>query len=153
MPQPTYTHEDYYFSIISSRLYVREKRVKGSRWNGEKYWSYSYCGKTYAAHRLIWFLVTGRWPKYDIDHIDRNGNNNGFHNLREATRRQNCQNQIVRKNNKLKVKGVRQLPSGSYEVRIMLRGVSFHLGTYKTIEEATKARKRGEQELHTHASR
>lgn len=46
----------------------------------------------YAAHRIIWAVVTGAWPTNEIDHRDTDGKNNKFTNLREATRSQNLGN-------------------------------------------------------------
>ena len=56
--------------------------------------------KHYTVHRLIYFLETGKWPK-TIDHIDGNGLNNKFTNLRELTCRQNAQNHYSHRKGKL----------------------------------------------------
>lgn len=49
-------------------------------------------GKTCAAHRLIWFYQTGKWPKDQIDHINGIRDDNRFCNLREANNSQNMMN-------------------------------------------------------------
>ncbi len=64
-------------------------------------------GKLYLGHRLAWLLVTGNWPKQEIDHKDGNPSNNKWGNLREATHSENITNQAAHKNNKLGLKGVK----------------------------------------------
>jgi len=49
-------------------------------------------GKWFYAHRLAWFLITGAWPKNEIDHIDGNRDNNRIKNIRAATRSENMRN-------------------------------------------------------------
>jgi hypothetical protein len=44
------------------------------------------------AHRVIWAMQTGAWPENQIDHIDHNGLNNVWINLRTATQSQNNAN-------------------------------------------------------------
>lgn len=63
-------------------------------------------GKNYAAHRLAWLYVTGKFPNRGIDHINLNGDDNRFHNLREASQSQNGANQRLRKNSTSGLKGV-----------------------------------------------
>lgn len=49
-------------------------------------------GHLMGAHVLIWFYMTGEWPKTGIDHKDRNPSNNTWLNLRLATKSENAEN-------------------------------------------------------------
>lgn len=48
------------------------------------------------AHRLIWLMCTGSWPKHEIDHINRDRSDNRICNLRDVP---SFMNQNNRKNN------------------------------------------------------
>ena len=50
-------------------------------------------GRLYMLHRLVWFIHTGEWPKYEIDHINGNRRDNRIDNLRDVPKRINQQNQ------------------------------------------------------------
>lgn len=92
-------------------------------------------GRNYLVHRVIWFLVTGKWP-VELDHRNGIRSDNRWSNLRDSTRAKNRANSGLAKNNKLGVKGVRLTVKGRYEPRLRVNGKALWLGTYKTVEEA-----------------
>lgn len=99
-------------------------------------------GKHYAAHRLVWFHVTGSMPSKAIDHINGNRSDNRFENLREASNGQNRANSIT--TNKHGLKGVRLLPwmkeSGKcWQASIKHNNKVIYLGCYYTKEDAHSA--------------
>lgn len=91
------------------------------------------------AHRLIWLIVTGEWPKDRIDHKNRDRSDNRWENLREATDSTNRANIKVSKTNELGVKGVRLHECGKYVARIMKNQKSHYLGVFDTLEGAKDA--------------
>lgn len=101
-------------------------------------------GKSYLAHRLIWAYVTGEWPEY-IDHIDHNGLNNRFNNLREVTHGENIKNLSRAKNNKSGVTGLWLDKRYSvWTARINVNKKNVNLGSFKDKFEAICARKSAE---------
>lgn len=46
----------------------------------------------FAAHRAIWLLHHGEWPKHQIDHINRDPADNRIENLRDVTPLENVRN-------------------------------------------------------------
>ena len=64
-------------------------------------------GKIYMVTSLIWLLQTGSYPaKGGVDHIDGNGLNNAWRNLRLATKSQQAWNTRIPKNNISGIKGI-----------------------------------------------
>lgn len=49
-------------------------------------------GKQFKAHRIVWLLNYGRFPKKEIDHINRKRTDNRIENLREADRQLQVEN-------------------------------------------------------------
>lgn len=49
-------------------------------------------GKKIAYHRVVWFLCKGKFPKNEIDHINRIRDDNRIENLRDVTRQENVDN-------------------------------------------------------------
>jgi hypothetical protein len=96
-------------------------------------------GKSYLSHRLIWKLVTGDDPgDLCLDHIDGDKTNNSWHNLRLATKRENCCNQPIRKRNEVGLKGVSR-QYNKYHAKIQVNGHWIYLGSFSTPEEAHAA--------------
>jgi len=62
-------------------------------------------GKLYQSSRLAWLYKTGRWPKLEIDFINRNRSDTRWANLREVTPSQIRTK--ARRRSKLGVRGVR----------------------------------------------
>ena len=95
---------------------------------------------TLKAHRVAWALVTGEWPKSEIDHINGVRSDNRIENLRLATRTQNCQNRAKRVDCVCQSKGVTyNRRMGLFQARIQVHGVSKFLGSYPTEQEASDA--------------
>ena len=42
-------------------------------------------GVEYLAEELAFFYMTGRWPKYGVEHVNGNTQDNRWENLREKT--------------------------------------------------------------------
>jgi hypothetical protein len=85
------------------------------------------------AHRVVWALAYGEWPK-EIDHRNRIRTDNRLSNLREATHAQNHQNRTPRgasldTRNEL----------GRWHARIGLNYQRIYLGTFDTEEDAHQA--------------
>ena len=92
-------------------------------------------GKLYRVARLAWLYTMGEWPPLDVDHVDGDGLNNRWRNLREATVSQNLANARRRKDNTSGYKGVFRYPMG-FRARIYVGGKTLHLGCRATAEEA-----------------
>ena len=103
--------------------------------------------RLYQAHRLIWVIVTGEWPKDILDHIDGNPANNAWTNLRQATRAENNRNKATTRKNRLK--GAHFDPrSGKWYCQIMLRKKNHVLGPFRTEEQAHQAYVEAAKRLH-----
>ena len=97
-------------------------------------------GKTYAAHKIAFFLYYSRWPNGFVDHINGNKSDNRISNLREATRSQNAMNQKLRVDSSSGYKGVTfDKRYKKWGARIKKNGVSYYLGSFDSPEKAAMA--------------
>ena len=105
--------------------------------------------KTYMAHRLAYLYMTSKWPKYEVDHRNRNQSDNRWKNLRHATPSQNHRNRGKQQNNTVGYKGVCfDKRSMRYIAGVKLNGYRHNLGAFKTAEEAYVAYKKAAKRLH-----
>lgn len=95
-------------------------------------------GFSYYAHRLAWLHMTGEWPENEIDHRNRNEDDNRWTNLRLADRSQNCANGKMNCRNLSGLKGV-TTDRGRYRAKIVINGKIHRLGSYRTPEAAHAA--------------
>lgn len=131
---------------------VRGKRIKAGDQAGYVDGQYMEIGidrKYYKLHRLAWFYVTGAWPKNDIDHINQDGLDNRFENLREATRAQNRCNVGKTIKNTSGWKGVSwHRAQEKWVARIGVGKKRISLGYFEDIREAAEAYIFAALELH-----
>lgn len=106
------------------------------------------------AHRIVWALHYGEWPKYSIDHINRNRADNRIENLRLAHNNQadNAQNRSKNKNNKSGFSGVHfDAKRDRWIASISVNKRQKYLGSFLTPEEAHKVYLEAKQLLHPFA--
>lgn len=102
-------------------------------------------GGFYLASRLAWFWMLGVWP-LEIDHRDRNNQNDKWDNLREANRTQNSANR--RGWAASGYRGVQKTRNGKWQAQVGAAGRLLTLGTFLTKEEASQAVETKRRELY-----
>jgi hypothetical protein len=127
---------------------VRPGDVAGRK-SGHGYWGLHIGGRSYAAHHVAWFYMTGQWPAEYLDHINLIRSDNRFANLRPANSSQNGQNTTVSKRNKSGLKGVRKTGS-RWTAEIMVNKKAIRLGRFDSAEEASAAYIEAKKKLHSH---
>lgn len=114
-----------------------------------KYGRLFYKGKEIKLARLACFLVNGKWPEGEVDHVNRNKHDNRWENLRECSRAENAKNRSRYKNNSSGFKGVIQRKdTGKYRAQIRVDGLKINLGQFDTPEEAADAYANAAIEFH-----
>lgn len=109
----------------------------------------TFFNRTYLAHRLIWAIVYGQWPRDQIDHRDGDRTNNRIQNLREATMSENARNHSIRKDNTSGAKGVFWARrEEKWAAQITTNGKHKFLGHFASKDEAIKAYASASLEFH-----
>jgi hypothetical protein len=93
-------------------------------------------GKKHLAHRVIFFMFYGYFPK-EIDHIDHNKDNNSIENLRPTNASDNCKNVRKKSSNKTGCKNVCWVKRDKkYRVHLRINGKQKCFGYFNDIELA-----------------
>jgi hypothetical protein len=104
-------------------------------------------GRAYYAHRLAWLHVHGDVP-VEIDHIDRDKDNNRIANLRASDRVQNLRNIPAYRSNTSGLPGVHfRKDNELWAARISDHPKRLVLGCFETLFDAACARRRAEINL------
>lgn len=108
-------------------------------------------GRPFRAHRVIWALVNGSWPKNDIDHINGNRTDNRILNLRDVSKVENARNCAIRKNNTSGATGVSWSKNDKrWRAGICIDGKEFFIGNFLEKADAISARKKAERDAGFH---
>jgi hypothetical protein len=116
----------------------KEGEIAGTQDAKSRYVKISVEGRLYFAHRLAFLYMLGRCPRY-IDHVNGDGRDNRWCNLRPATHSQNCANGKLRKSIS-GVRGVRFRPDfDKWVAQIRIGNRMEYLGSFATKQEAVDA--------------
>jgi HNH endonuclease len=111
-----------------------------SRGRGRAYSLVNVDGGVYLVHRIIYLLMLGHWPPDQIDHINGDGYDNRWANLRPATPTGNAHNRVIPRNNTSGIKGVHwSTARQKWVASICLNYKTMNLGGFATKEEAAIA--------------
>lgn len=101
--------------------------------------------KTMRAHRVIWAIVHGNWPKEQVDHINGMRSDNRITNLRCVSDAENKKNMKRYSNNvsgKAGVSWYSRIAKWSAEIKV--HGRKIRLGQFNVLEDAIAAREAAE---------
>ncbi len=108
-------------------------------------------GVRFMAHRLAWLWVNGIDPVCEIDHINRVRSDNRIGNLREASGKQNKENQSLRVDNTSGHKGVHWDKAREKWMVFVGHHRKFkYLGRYNDLNEAIAVADDARRKLFTH---
>lgn len=109
-------------------------------WHSAGYFRVGINGTDYLVHRVIWLLVKGSWPTYEIDHINHDRTDNRWSNFREVTRLINGRNLSKKVNNTSGITGVSWCkPRKKWKAAIRVNGCKYEIGFFPNIQDAANA--------------
>jgi hypothetical protein len=127
---------------------IKKGKVAGSK-NKVGYVYIRFKSKLYACHRLAYLYITGKNPRYVIDHINGKKDDNRFDNLRDVEIKTNTRNTFkAHKNNKSSgIIGV-SWDKNKWVVRIRTDNKRINIGRYDDINIAKNAYLEAKRKYH-----
>ena len=106
-------------------------------------------GVRYSAGPLIWLMMTGAWPKGEIDHFNRLRDDNRWSNLRDLAHVKNMHNTGPSRVNSSGATGVTwHKNKQKWIAHIRVNGTQMHLGYFDLFEEAVAVRRAAKEKQH-----
>lgn len=140
-----------YNSWCSRCLNKRAGHVHKKKTDKTSYRSLRFEGETLKEHRVAILLQTGQWPTKMVDHINGDGTDNRWENLREVDNSVSSKNMPMKSTNTSGVVGVNKVVStDKWRAVIGHCGRNYHLGNYTDVFEAICARKSAERRYDFH---
>lgn len=133
-------HSDGFF-ITKLRNYntMPGKILRGCKRRGKRIVCIPGEKREYAYHRLIFTWHHG-FTSSNIDHVNRNPQDNRIENLRPCNQSQNVANSLKRRKNKSGFKGVSwSAHANMWRTSITVRGKSINLGYFDNLINAARA--------------
>lgn len=112
---------------------------------GKEYICIGIKGKQYRAHRLAVLYVTGKWPEYNVSHIDKDRTNNAWCNLRQGTHAEIMKSASLKPRASSGILGVYKSRK-KWMARICVNGREIIIGTFSDKQKAKDARQAAEHE-------
>lgn len=113
----------------------------GSLNKASGYRRFTFRGKTYQEHRIIWCWLYGHYPDEEIDHEDQNRSNNSKDNLRAVTHAENSKNRR-RNASRTGAHGIWYCDTRRrYVAEITVDGKKVYQRTFECADEAVAQRK------------
>lgn len=121
--------------------------------SGISYVVFRICGEVILAHRAAVLYVVGELPPkgMQIDHIDGNGTNNAWANLRVVRQQENLKNKRLYRKSTTGIPGVTwEKDRGLWLAQIGVNGRCVKIGRFESINDAAVARRKAEIKLGYH---
>ena len=127
-------HADGY--LVFSKCFFKDKiGTRAGTIDNLGYRRVSFEGKLHLEHRVIWRILKGDWPTKELDHINRQRDDNRIENLREVTRQENTRNNGG--------KGIFEYHPGKWMVYFS----GFYQSGFTSLDEAKKVHERERERL------
>jgi hypothetical protein len=134
----------------AGRVHIKKGTRAGTVSSAKGYRKIGVDGRRYWAHRLAFLWMTGEWPKHHVDHIDGNGGNDVWTNMRDVPRGVNMQN--VRRATVDSLTGILGVTFNrarkKWVAQISINSKSKGLGYFDTADAASAAYLSAKRQLH-----
>jgi len=140
---------DPYAGVLIWRNGGRWGQLSGceaGKYEPERYLHVTINKKSFASHKMAFFIMTGQVPDY-IDHIDCDKSNNVWNNLRECTQSANLSRRLFSNSTGLRGVGFDR-SRNKFSARISISNKTVHLGRFETAKQAARAYDKKAVELH-----